>query len=85
MSACSHDSEGKIAPLAIGIADIENEVNLIYFLRFLAKSIPELKTPGMVIMHDCEKRLHYFQDEIYLNSCESICVYQLERYVNSRF
>ena len=50
MSACSHDSEGKIAPLAIGIADIENELNWIYFLRFLAKCIPELKTSGMVIM-----------------------------------
>ena len=85
MSECAHDREGMIVPLAIGVADIENEDSWAYFLRYLAQSIPKIKDQGMIITHDREKGLglHNAQAAILPNSNESVCVFHLEKNVNA--
>lgn len=85
MSACAHDGEGKIVPLAIGIADIENEDNWTYFLRQLRSAMPELGNPGMAVVHDREKGLHNAKTSVLPSSHESVCVFHLEKNVNALF
>jgi hypothetical protein len=85
MSACAHDGANQIVPLAIGIADVENEDNWVYFLNNLRSAIPSLATAGMVFMHDRQKGLQNARMSIFPQSHESICVFHLEKNVNSRF
>ena len=85
MSGCAHDGEGRIVSLAVGITSIENDDNWTYFLANLAAAIPELRTPGMVIMHEREKGIHNAQASILPYSHESVCVFHLEKNLNDRF
>jgi zinc finger SWIM domain-containing protein 3 len=85
MSACAHDGEGKIVPLAVGIAEVENESNWTYFLCQLSISIPEIMNEGLVVMHDREKGLQNAQFAVLPNSYQSICVFHLEKNLNARF
>jgi len=85
MSACAHDGEGKIVPLAFAIVEIENMENWKYFLVNLRISISQLGEQGIVLMHDREKGLHEAQSSILPTSYKSICVFHLEKNVNSTF
>jgi len=85
LSACSHDGEGRIVPLAVGVAEVENEFTWTYFLENLVKAIPSIDNVGIVVMHDREKGLHNAHQNILPNSHESICVYHLEKNVNYNF
>jgi hypothetical protein len=53
MSACSHDGEGHIVPLAIAIGDKEDQTNWMYFVTHLKLVIPRIGDPGSVAMTDC--------------------------------
>jgi hypothetical protein len=46
-SACAHDGEGRIVPLAIGLTEIENENPWLYFDSKLSLAFPEVKNEGM--------------------------------------
>jgi hypothetical protein len=48
-------------------------------------AIPEVKTEGMVIMHDRGKGLHDAQLAILPTLYKSICIFHKEKNVNSRF
>jgi len=85
MSACTHDGNGQIVPLAIGIADIENQENWSYFLEQLRTAMPKINSPGFVIMHDREKGLHGAQLAVLPEAHESICVFHLEKNVTATF
>jgi MULE transposase domain len=76
LSACTHDGEGRIVLMAMGIAEIKNEITM------LSTAIPENNKEGMVVMHDCEKGLYNAQLAILPNSHESKCFFHLEKNVN---
>jgi hypothetical protein len=84
-SASAHDGVGKIVPLAVGIAHIEDQGNCTFFLENIKTAIPEVKLEGMVIMHDREKGLHAAQVVVFPLAQESICAFHLEKNVNVRF
>ena len=85
MSACTHDGESHIVPLAIGIGPIENEENWRFFLMNLRQAIPNLCRSDIVIMHDRQKGIENAQSSILPNTYESICVYHLEKNVNAMY
>ncbi|KAH9262174.1 hypothetical protein BASA83_013816, partial [Batrachochytrium salamandrivorans] len=51
MAASAHDGDNHIIPIAIGLYDIENEMNWRHLSLKLAEAIPEIKQPGVVIVH----------------------------------
>ena len=85
LSACTHDGEGHILPLAIGIGPIENEENWMFFIRSLRDAIPEMSRFGIVAMHDREKGIQNALSAILPNAHESICVFHLEKNVHSAY
>ncbi|KAH6583290.1 hypothetical protein BASA60_001514 [Batrachochytrium salamandrivorans] len=50
-----------------------------------AETIPEIKQPGVVIVHDWEKGLQQAQRQVLSFPFESICVWHLEKNVNTIF
>jgi MULE transposase domain len=85
LSACAHDGEGRLVPLAMELAEIENENHWLYFIMMLSTAIPEINEEGMVVMHDREKGLHNAQLAVLQRTHESICFFHSEKNVNSRF
>jgi zinc finger SWIM domain-containing protein 3 len=85
MSACAHDGTGKILPLALAIAEVENESNWTFFFRKLGAAIPCIKNRSITLMHDREKGLLAAQVSTLPDTYESVCVFHLEKNVNSIF
>ncbi|KAH6591556.1 hypothetical protein BASA50_008631 [Batrachochytrium salamandrivorans] len=48
--ASAHDGDNHIIPIAIGLYDIDNELNWKHFFLKLAETIPEIKQPKFVII-----------------------------------
>jgi MULE transposase domain len=78
-----HDGEGRLVPLAIGLAEFEIDNHRFYFIKMLSTAIPEINKEGMVIIHNREKGLNNAQVALLPRSHESICVFHLEKNVNS--
>jgi transposase-like protein len=85
MSACVNDGENQIVPIAVAIVDIENQDNWEFFFIYLLKAIPILNNENFTIIHDREKGLSNAQNKILPLSNESICLFHLEKNINSRF
>ena len=85
MSACVNDGENQIVPIAIAIIDIENQDNWEFFFIYLLKAIPTLNNENFTIIYNREKRLSNAQNKILSLSNKSICLFHLEKNVNSRF
>jgi hypothetical protein len=85
LSACAHDGDGHVVPLAIALCEVENEDNWRFFFSLLALAVPAVQAPGMVVIHDREKGLHNAQEALLPNSHEAICVWHLEKNVNATF
>jgi hypothetical protein len=85
MSACSHDGEGHIVPLAIAIGDKEDQANWMYFVTHLKLAIPRIGDPGIVVMTDRHRGLKNAITSILPNSHQSICAFHLEKNVICHF
>ena len=85
MSACTHDGEGKIVPLAIGLASVENQENWEFFMKHLRAAIPSIKQRSVVFIHDREKGLENARESVIPLATPSICVRHLEKNVIVRF
>ncbi len=79
MSACTHDGEGVILPLAIALAEIENLKNWVFFLYNLHLAIPNINRLEIVLMHDREKGIPGAKAEIFPDLHDSNCVFHIEK------
>ena len=85
MSACVQDGVGNILPLAVAVADVENQTNWEYFLTHLRTAIPQINSANVVIMHDREKGLENARALTFPNARQSICMRHLVGNVLKRF